>query len=689
MRAAYTHPTPTKKSHDKHTQAVYNNKKFIYPLVTDLFGQILFVLLTTIIVVALVRRLHYPPIIGYMIVGLIISLVGQHSFDHFNNLRILAHYGVVFLLFSIGLEFSLTRLLAMRKTVFGLGSLQMIICGGLAFLICNFIFKLAPLTSFIIAVAVAMSSTAIISKILDEGGELSTKVGQLSMSMLIFQDLMVVPAIIITSFFAHHTNSALLSSLFVELVKGLVTFVILILIGKKIFTPIFHEVARAHSSELFTLATLFAALSAAYFSEMMGMSKEFGAFLAGAIIGGTPYHHQVESDIRPFRDVLLGIFFIGVGTMINIHVFAHDFLWVLLVSFIILIGKLVTINYLVYFLKLGHPREASRIGLLLAQAGEFGFVLIALATHYNFLGDNQAQILLAALITSMLLSIITLHYQNYLLPWINKLLFFGYAHQPLKKEIISHKNNMVIICGYSRIGQSIAKALTGQGFHYLALDLDPQLVNQAQLAGEEVIYADATDPHILRHLHTDKAKAMILTFQDPALSMKVIEHVRLFAPEIPIFARTKNDTDIPRLLEAGATEVIPDMLEASLMLSLHVLVNLGVDLKKAVEWSENLRRDRYQLLQGYFQGEANRVNKNSANEPQQKALMIYEHFYANGKTIHQLHIGNFNLELVALRKKGILGQKPSPNTKVHAGDVLIVQGLKDNIEKFEWLLLEG
>lgn len=655
----------------------------------DLFGQLLFILLITIAIVAAFRRFHYPPIVGYMVVGLLISLVGQHAFDHFQDLNILARYGVVFLLFSIGLEFSLPRLLAMRKTVFGLGSLQMGICGIIALLITLLFFKLSLFTSFIVAVAVAMSSTAIISKILDEGGELSTNVGQLSMSMLIFQDLMVVPAIIITGFFAHNTDSALLSSLFVELVKGIVTFVVLILIGKKLFTPIFNEVARSRSSELFTLATLFAALSAAYFSELMGMSKEFGAFLAGAIIGGTPYHHQVESDIRPFRDVLLGIFFIGIGTMINIHVFVQEFWWILLVSVVILIGKLLTINYLVYRLRLGHPIEATKTGLLLAQAGEFGFVLVALATQYNFLGNDQAQILLAALITSMLLSIIILRYQSLIVPFLSKILFFGVAKTPFKNHHVGVKKNTVIICGYSRVGQSIAKALQGQGFHYLAVDLDPLLVSQAQLAGEDVIYADASDAHILKAIHADKAKAMVLTFQDPVLSTKVIQRMRLLNSEVPIFARTKSDIDIARLLDAGATEVIPDMLEASLMLSLHVLVNLGVDLKQAVEWSENLRRDRYQLLQGYFQGERPMTSEDDSHLLQQKAIMIYEHFAANGKTIHQLNAETFGIEIIALRKKNILGHKPATNAKVHTGDVLIIQGFADNIEKFEWFLLEG
>lgn len=655
----------------------------------DLLSQILLVLLLVIIVISICRRIHYPPLLGYIIVGLLISLVGQHSFDHFNNLSILAKYGIVFLLFSIGLEFSLPRLLSMRKTLFSLGSLQMLLCGGLAYMICALIFHLSSFTAFAISTSVAMSSTAIISKILDESGELSSNAGQLSMSMLIFQDLMVIPAIIITGFFAHDNNQ-IISSLFVELIKGTVTFVLLIFIGKKILTPLFNEVARSRSRELFTLAALFAALSAAYFSELMGMDKEFGAFLAGAIIGGTPYHHQVESDIRPFRDILLGIFFIGIGTMINLHLFEQQFVLIILIAFAIFISKLIIINYLVYFLKLGHPREATKIGLLLAQAGEFGFVLIALATHYNFLANDLSQVLLAALILSMVISIIMLRYQHYTLTICTKI-FYPFLKQPiLKHKLIPQKSNTVIICGFNRVGQSIAKALTDQGFHYLALDLDPILVNQAQLAGNDIIYADASDAHILKNIHIDHAKAIVLTFQDAKVALKVIQQIRLLNESIPIFVRTKSDDDIEALIAAGATEVIPDLLEASLMLSLHVLVKLGINLQKAIEWSESSRRNRYQLLQAYFQGESkNPLDNASLYRIQQKAIMIYEHFDANGKTIHQLRPDNFGIEIIALRKKGIIGHKPTQNTKIHVNDVLIVQGFIENIEKFEWFLLEG
>lgn len=655
-------------------------------MAANILTQLLIIFVITIAVIALCRRIKFPPIIGYIVVGLIISIVGKNSFRHFQDLNVLAKYGVVFLLFSIGLEFSLTHLIAMRKTVFGLGSLQMIICGSAAYLICTLL-HLSPSTAFVIAIATAMSSTAIASKILTESGELTSNIGRLSMSMLIFQDLMVVPAIIITGFFAHTSGDGIISELVFDLIKGVFTFAVLVVIGKKVFTPVFEEVARARSGELSTLTTLFIVLGAAYFSELMGMSNEFGAFLAGAIIGGTPYHHQVESEIRPFRDVLLGLFFIGIGTMLNISILTAHFFIILGIALFIVIGKLLTISILVKGLKLGNAKESSKIGLYLAQGGEFGFVLIALASGFNFFADIQSQILLASLILSMLLSIIFIRFNKTLLPPLNFMLFGERKAEPDDLSDVKVKGK-IIIAGFSRVGQWVSRAITTQGYEYLALEMDPVLVNQTRLAGENIVYANATDVNVLRTLRIEEASAIVLTFQDPEISLKVLGQIRLMSKTLPVLVRTKDDNDIECLMDAGATQVIADALEASLMMSLHLLVALGMDLKKAIEWSENLRRDRYTLLKGYFFGEEEEM-KASDQTLQQRAIKIEAAFTANGKTIHTLHPAGYGVEVLAVRKNGILAPYPAPQARIDAGDVLVIAGLPDNIDRFKWHLIEG
>lgn len=654
---------------------------------TNVLTQLLLVFFITIVMIAAFRRLKFPPIIGYIVVGLIIGVLGHRSFRHLEGLSVLAKYGVVFLLFTIGLEFSLSHLIAMRKNVFGVGSLQMAICGVIGYLLC-IAFKLPPSTAFVVSVSMAMSSTAITSKILTEKGDLSTNVGHLTMSILIFQDLLVVPAIIITGFFAQSGDN-IVSSLSFDLIKGVFTFAILIVVGKKIVTPIFNEVARARSSELFTLTTLFIALGAAYFSELMGMSKEFGAFLAGAIIAGTPYHHQVESDIKPFRDVLLGLFFIGIGTMLNLQDLLHYFWIILSIALTVVIGKFFVVSLLVKGLKLGNNKEAVKMGLFLSQGGEFGFVLIGLASHYNFFGNVQSQILLAALIMSMVISMIFLRFHKTIAPFICRTLFFEKNYRPDHTKASNIKKGTIIIAGYSRVGQWIGRALTSQGHEYLALDLDPSLVNQATLAGENVIYADASDAKMLRHLHIADAAAIVLTFQDPNISMKVLAQIRLMSKTLPIVVRTKNDEDIEQLTDAGATQVISDALEASLMLSLHLLVSLGMDLKAAIEWSEHLRQDRHGLLRGYFLGEEQAFDGASPQSYLQRAIVIEPGHAADGQTLGTLNPGGYNVEILAIRKNGILAPYPSSQARVHVGDVLVISGLPENLDRFEWYLIEG
>ncbi len=657
-------------------------------MATDILTQLLIIFLITIAIIAICRRAKFPPIIGYLIAGLLISIIGKNSFRHFEDLNVLAKYGVVFLMFTIGLEFSLSHLLAIRKTVFGLGSLQMLLCGGVTYCLAQ-VFNLPNSNDFIIAIAIAMSSTAIASKILTETGELNTNVGRLSMSMLIFQDLMVVPAIIVTNFIAQDLNGNIVSSLTFDLIKGIFTFSVLVIVGRKIFTPIFDEVARARSNELFTLTTLFIVLGAAYFSDLMGMSKEFGAFLAGAIIGGTPYRHQIEGDIRPFRDVLLGLFFIGIGTMLNINILTQFYGWIIAIGFAIVIGKMLIISILVKLLKQGNNIDSLKIGLFLAQASEFGFVLIALASHYNFFLNEPSQILLASLIISIFISIILLRFEPTLMPLLNLILFQKREAEDSQPETIHYEKGAVIIIGYGRVGQWVGRSLISQHHEFIALDIDPTLVNQAKLAGESVIYANATNIHVLQSLYIGNASAIVITMHNPIISLKILAAIRSINRDIPIIVRTKDDNDIERLMSAGATQVIADALEASLMMSLHLLVNLGMDLKQAIDWSENLRRDRYTLLKGYFLGEAEEFTDDTEQVFQQRAIMIEPGYAAQDNTLHALHPSAYNVKVIALRKNGILAPHPAPHARVQAGDVLVTTGHPDNLDRFTSFLIEG
>ncbi|MCX7122322.1 MAG: NAD-binding protein [Gammaproteobacteria bacterium] len=288
----------------------------------------------------------------------------------------------------------------------------------------------------------------------------------------------------------------------------------------------------------------------------------------------------------------------------------------------------------------------------------------------------------------MLLSILSLRFQKQIVPRLTTFLFGKSQLVPDDIEHLEVRPGVILIAGFSRVGQWVAKAISTQGHHYLALDLDPMIINQARLAGENVVYADASDTHILRNLQIDQAKAIVLTFQDPVISLKVLHQMRLCHATVPILVRTQDDTDIESLMAAGATEVIPDALEASLILSMHILVSLGMDMAEAVVWTHGLRQDRYRLLKGYFVGEDQEGDEGEPRQ-QQRAMLIQSGHFAEGKTIFHLDVHQFGVDVIAMRKKGIVGAKPPHQTKVHAGDVLIVAGLPDNLDRFEAHVVEG
>jgi CPA2 family monovalent cation:H+ antiporter-2 len=363
--------------------------------------------------------------------------------------------------------------------------------------------------------------------------------------------------------------------------------------------------------------------------------------------------------------------------------------WVILVAaLIIFMAKLLLIAALVKHLKLGDSRESVKVGLLLAQAGEFGFVLVALASEFNFLEDVQAQIILASLIVSMLLSILSFRFQDKIVVRLTRLLFGPCKMVPSDLENVQLTPGVILIAGFSRIGQWVAKAISTQGHAYLALDLDPSIINQARLAGENVVYADASDTHILQNLQIEHAKAIVLTFQDSNISLKVLHQMRLCNQTVPILVRTRDDADMEHLLAAGATEVIPDALEASLILSMNVLTSLGMDKDSVLAWGRELRQDRYKLLKGYFVGEDPSADPDAPRQ-QQRAIVIQQGYFAEGRTLFHLDLQQFGVEVIAMRKKGIVGAKPAHQTKVHAGDVLIVAGFLDNLDRFEIHVIEG
>lgn len=631
--------------------------------------------------VSIFRRLHLPPVLGYLFVGIII---GPHAFGLLQNsdlIHLLAEIGVVFLLFTIGLEFSVGQFMTMRRIVLGLGGAQVllstIIAGGVAWLS-----GLHWTGSLVAGGALAMSSTAIVVKQLSEQLEIHSRHGRLTLGVLLFQDIAVVPFLVAIPILANGGLDGLWLSLAIALLKGVLAILIMLAAGHWLLRPLFHTVAAARSSELFTLTILLVALTAAWLTYQLGLSLAMGAFLAGMTLSETEYKHQIKTDIRSFRDILMGVFFVSIGLQLNLPSLSSVWPWILLMVIGLVAGKGLLIMGLTRWL--GYENGvALRTGVALAQGGEFGFALLALALNRDLLSQADSQAIFATIIISMLLAPLMLRYNGRLA----KALF---AHSYLRsryaetrqlgwatRELADH----VIICGFGRIGQNLARFLRADNIDYVALDLDPYLIRDAWEAGEHVFYGDSTHGEILRAVGLSRARAMVITFDDAHTAERVLETARRRRSDLPILVRARDEADLEQLEQMGATQVVPETLESSMLLARVLLERLGVPDDQISERIEQERADHYRSLQGLFAGETESLRERL------HSVAVSPESHAVGRTLAELRLDIAGVQVQAIRREGITGEQPDETMRVVAGDVLVLRGSADALKRVEPLFL--
>jgi len=649
---------------------------------------VLILLAAAVMMVVLFRVLRLPPMLGYLLVGMII---GPHAFGVFpdsEETRYLAEFGVVFLMFSIGLEFSLPKLMTMRSLVFGFGSAQVLVTLGFVWL-AAWGLGLDWITGIALGGALAMSSTAIVSKMLAERLELQTPHGRQVMGVLLFQDLAVVPLLILIPALASGSEN-LGATLASAGIKAALVLTVLLYVGQRLMRSWFHLVASQKSSELFMLNVLLITLGLAYLTEMAGLSLALGAFLAGMLISETEYRYQVEDDIKPFRDVLMGLFFITVGMLLDVNAVLHHFAWVVLVLAALVVGKVVLIAALGRLFR-NEMSVALRTGLWLGQAGEFGFVLLSQAGALHLVAENVLQVVLAAMVLSMMLAPFLIHYADAI---ARRLCGGEWAGRAKELHEISVRSfavtGHVIICGYGRSGQNLARFMDQENVPFIALDVDPQRVKAAAAGGESVVYGDAARREVLVAAGLKRAKAIVITYAEVASAMKILRHVQEVRPELPVIVRTLDDTDLEKLMQAGATEVVPEVLEGSLMLASHALMLLGVPLSRVLKRIREVREQRYGLFRGFFSGASDiNIEQSELVQPRLQSVHLTPGAAAVGKSLGELGLDNLMVEVIAVRRHNIRGVDPSPDTRVEAGDVLVMRGVPENLAVAEIRLLQG
>jgi CPA2 family monovalent cation:H+ antiporter-2 len=646
---------------------------------------ILILLAAAVVVVVVCRLLRLPAILGYLLVGI---AVGPHGFGWVPDdadTRELAEFGIVFLMFSIGLEFSLAQLRSMQRAVFGLGLAQVTITTAAAMMALH-LMGYGWKAGLVLGGALAMSSTAIVSKLLAERMELGTPHGRDSLAILLFQDLAVVAFLIVIPSLGK-AGGEMATELGIAAVKAAAALTLILYFGQKPMRAWFHLVARQRSSELFVLNVLLVTLGLGALTASLGLSLALGAFLAGMLIAETEFRYQVEEDIKPFRDVLLGLFFITVGMVLDVKVVWANAGLVAVLLLVPVIGKFTLIVALAR--GFGSPLStALRTAFYLAQAGELALVMLALAADARLVPRELTQPILAAMILSMLSAPLIIQYAE---PIVRKLTANDWLARAAQVTQIAAKTmsrqDHIIICGYGRSGQNLARLLEAEDIPWLALDSDPERVGEAAADGAVVVYGDASRREALAATGLAKAKAVVITFADVPIALRILHLVQELRPELPVVVRTVDDSELPRLMEAGATEVVPEVLEGSLMLASHALLLLGVPLNRVLKRIRSIREERYGLFRGFFHGATDTADAADNLQPRLHSVVLSNRARAVGLTLTEVDLGPL-VEVTGVRRRGARSLRPDGSFRFEAGDVVVLLGRPETLLQAEQRLMK-
>jgi len=642
------------------------------------------------------RMLRLPPVLGYLVAGVLIGPNALKLAHDTAGVRGLAEFGVVFLMFVIGLEFNLPKLRAMRTLVFGLGASQVVLTilgtmlGNLAliwgFALLGRQWDLSWQGAAVLGSAMAMSSTALVVKLMAERLELESEHGRRVMGVLLFQDLAVVPLLVIIPALGGNAGS-LLATLVPAILKAVVVLALLLAGGQKVMRWWLTAISRRKSDELFMLSLLGVTLGMAAITELAGLSLALGAFVAGMLIAETEYKHQVETDIRPFHDVLLGLFFITIGMKLDWHTLADEWLLVLVLTSMPVLAKAALVAGLARVFG-SAPGVALRTGLYLAQAGEFGFVLLTLGTENHLLQERWVGPVLASMVLSMLASPFMILHANRIVMRLasSDWLMQSVALTSIAKRAITTEKH-VIICGYGRSGQNLARMLEVERIPYMALDLDPDRVRQAAAAGQNVVFGDAARLSSLMAAGLSRASAVVVSYHDTPSALKVLHLVQTHASRVPIIVRTIDDSDLEALRAAGATEVVPEAIEGSLMLAAHALALVGVPMRRVIRLARDARDARYGLLRGFFHG----ADDDPSGEQQVRLASVTVPASAQcaGRTLGDALAQDSGVHVVSVRLSNGRVVQPTPDQRLAPGDTLVLAGLPEMLGLAEERLTTG
>jgi len=547
--------------------------------------EILSILFAAVLAVLLFNRIGFGAVLGYLVAGVIIGPGVLQIVTDAENIRHVGEFGVVFLLFLIGIEIKPQRLWVMRRSVFGLGGTQVLVTGAILGACAHFFFGLTTSTSIIVGFGLALSSTAFAVQAMAEKNQLITNWGRTSFSILLLQDLAVVPLMVLVPLLAADTFD-LTASMGLAVLESIAIFFAVLLIGKYAINPALRLIASSKNKEAFAAMALLLVLGFASIMEVAGLSMAMGAFVAGILLSESEYRHQIEADIDPFRGLLLGLFFMSVGMSIDLDVVADNISLVFIGTFALIALKAMIIFVIVRVGKLDLG-DSLRSSFLLCQSGEFGFVLFSLADGHNLIPDGFLEPLISVIVLSMAITPGMIMVSERLAKTFSSHEKMNETCKPTEEE------HAVIIAGYGRVGQTIGKMLDLLERKWVAVDLNVAKINTGRSEGKKVYYGDVAQEKVLHAIGASKAKLIILTVDNVQATEKSIRAIRMHYPNLPIVVRA-HDLEIADKFKAlGATYVVPEVVESSIRLGLSATEAMGVDGKEMRAMLDELRADDY------------------------------------------------------------------------------------------------
>lgn len=651
------------------------------------FGQFIVLMTISVVSVAVFRKLQLPPILAYLFAGVVSGPQVMALFLHPEDMHLLAEIGIVFLLFSLGLEFSLPKLMSMRSLVFGVGLGQMVVTTGVFSLIAHS-FGLALGPAIVVGGTLALSSTAIVIKQLTESGSLNHRRTEMAISILLFQDLAVVPFLIAIPLMTGAGDISLATALIQALVKGVVVVVALLAVGKWVLPWIFREVAKTRTDELFVLTTILVAILAGGLTYVSGLSMALGAFLAGMMLGESQYKYQLEADIRPFRDILMGLFFVTVGMQLELDVLIEEGAWIFSGVICLMVLKVVLLR------GVGHvfhadPVDAWATGIKLCQIGEFSFVIAALASSEGVIDSRISSMIISIGVISMALTPMLVDKSVDLAKKLVKSQPVNAVPENTTSEV-SDLHGHIVIAGFGRVGQSVARLLKVEGVRCITIDADPVRVHESRNAGEPILFGDATQKDILESAGVARASLVLVTFDQQDKAKQVISTCKQISADINVMVRTKRDYHLDALYKAGASQVVPEIQEGSLMLISQVLHYAGVPMSRILKRVREERQGRYDHMHGFYPGETTEISYGTEDKLEfVHAVVLNNDAACLGTALGAIDFPRMRVRLQGLRREGKEMEQPSADLLLQAGDVLVIAGKPRRVERAERRFLEG